>query len=143
MTDPHEGMASEWINELDVIFWEHYFKTPEEMGERFRNCPEALRRTLEIAERCDVRISREEVRIPMVSGDTGESSQVMLRRICSEGLESLLDPGAQGADATSRLRHELSVIEQLGWEDYFLFLWDGRRLVCCGDDPVDFCQMVV
>jgi DNA polymerase-3 subunit alpha len=105
---------------------EFYLKSPEEMAESFSAWPEAVPTTLEVAERCAVEMTLGELLLPRYPTEDGSEPTEMLRRIASEGLRRRYgDPPP--AAAQERLQYELSVILEMGFESYFLIVWDFVR----------------
>jgi DNA polymerase-3 subunit alpha len=101
---------------------EFYLKSAEEMAARFREVPEALRTTLEIAERCDVEIEMGQLRLPHFPVPEGETAESYLRRLCEEGLRRLY--GGITPELRERLDYELDVIGRMGYAPYFLIVQD-------------------
>src|SRR5215211_2212856 len=105
---------------------EFYLKDSAEMAEAFSAWPEALASTTEIAERCDVEIELGKLLIPRFPTPEGESERVYLRRLAEDGLRRRYgDPPP--AAAVERLESELEVIGRMGFEAYFLIVWDFVR----------------
>jgi DNA polymerase-3 subunit alpha len=105
---------------------EYYLKSPEEMAESFAQWPEAVPTTLEIAERCNVEMELGRLLLPRFPTPDGEEQAAMLRRLASEGLRRRYgDPPP--AEATERLEFELGVIGEMGFDSYFLIVWDFVR----------------
>ena len=105
---------------------EYFLKSSEEMTEAFAAWPEALPSTLEIAERCDVEMTLGELQLPTFPTEDGSEPADMLRRLALEGLvERYGDP--LPAEASKRLTYELDVILEMGFESYFLIVWDFVR----------------
>ncbi len=101
---------------------EFYLKSPEEMAARFAELPEALRATLDIAERCDVRIETGRTKLPHFPVPPGETADSYLRRLCEGGLRRLY--GQITPALAERLDYELGVIGQMGYAPYFLIVQD-------------------
>ncbi|HEU4737777.1 MAG TPA: DNA polymerase III subunit alpha [Solirubrobacterales bacterium] len=102
---------------------EFYIKSSEEMAESFAEWPEAVPTTLEIAERCSIDIELGKLLLPRYPTENGEEPGAMLRRIAMDGLRARYgDPPP--AEAVERLEFELGVIEEMGFESYFLIVWD-------------------
>ncbi|TMK57045.1 MAG: DNA polymerase III subunit alpha [Actinobacteria bacterium] len=102
---------------------EFYIKDNAEMAESFAEWPEAVPTTLEIAERCEIDIELGKLLLPRYPTPDGEEPGAMLRRIAMDGLRARYgDPPP--ADAVERLEFELGVIEEMGFESYFLIVWD-------------------
>ncbi|HEY3434117.1 MAG TPA: DNA polymerase III subunit alpha, partial [Solirubrobacterales bacterium] len=102
---------------------EFYIKSSEEMADSFAEWPDAVPTTLEIAERCDIDIELGKLLLPRYPTENGEEPGAMLRRIAMDGLRARYgDPPP--AEAVERLEFELGVIEEMGFESYFLIVWD-------------------
>jgi DNA polymerase-3 subunit alpha len=102
-----------------------YFKSPAEMATDFAQYPEALRRTLEVAERCAVEIELGTLRLPMFPVPDGRDAFDYLVELCERGLEKRY--GGSTPDLQERLRFELKTIKEMGFVDYFLIVWDFIR----------------
>ena len=101
---------------------EFYLRSNEEMAQAFAEWPEALASTLEIAERCDVEIELGKQLIPRFLPE-GEDERAYLRDRVMEGLrERYGDPPP--AEAVERMEMELGVIDRMGFNAYFLIVWD-------------------
>ena len=102
---------------------EFYLKTEEEMLLAFRDHPEAVRNTLEVAERCDVDIELGRMLIPHFEVPEGHTEASYLREQCEQGLVKRYGDRVP-AEARERLEAELAVIEKMGFPPYFLVVWD-------------------
>ncbi len=104
---------------------ELYFKSPQEMIELFRDFPEAITNTLEIAERCNLEIEFNKPKYPNYTPPPGMTQNEYLRQICHDGLgrrygeRALEDPVI-----AERLERELGLLEKQGFVNYFLIVWD-------------------
>jgi DNA polymerase-3 subunit alpha len=102
-----------------------YFKSPEEMTQDFLDHPEAVRRTLELAERCSVAIELGVIRLPHFPTPDGRDAFDYLVELCERGLEKRY--GTVTPELQERLRFELKTIREMGFADYFLIVWDFIR----------------
>jgi DNA polymerase-3 subunit alpha len=101
---------------------EFYLRSSEEMAQSFAEWPEALATTLEIVERCDVTIELGRQLIPRYLPE-GEDERAYLRACVDEGLRARYgDPVP--AVAVERAEMELEVIDRMGFNAYFLIVWD-------------------
>ena len=78
------------------------------MAALFRDVPEALATTLEIAEKCDLKIELGKSKFPEYAAPEGETREGYLRRLCFEGLERRFKERAQEPALRERLDFELS-----------------------------------
>ena len=101
---------------------EFYLKSGDEMAEALPDDPDALDNTLEIAEKCNVEIQFGVRRLPHFTAPDGMANDVYLRKLCAEGMQRKM-PNA-GKEAHDRLEYELSVVERMGFVDYYLIVWD-------------------
>jgi DNA polymerase-3 subunit alpha len=105
---------------------EFFLKSPDEMAASFARWPEAVPTTLEIASRCDVEMELGQLLLPRFPTAEGEDPAAMLRRLATEGMRRRYgDPPP--AAAKERLEFELGVIEEMGFDSYFLMVWDFVR----------------
>ncbi len=102
---------------------EFYLKSPEEMAEAFAKWPGAVENTVEVAERCEIELELGKLLLPRFPTPDDEEPASMLRRLAEEGLRRRYgDPVP--AEALERLEFELGVIGEMGFESYFLIVWD-------------------
>ncbi len=107
----------------------YYMRSPQEMAELFRDLPDAISNTLRIAESCDVTISFAPPyhlpRFPIPAELS--SSEAYLRSLCEEGLQRHYGARANAPEIRERLEYELGIIHRMGFDDYFLIVWDLIR----------------
>jgi DNA polymerase-3 subunit alpha len=110
-------------NRLRFETEEFYLKGYEELEPRFREFPNAIENTLRIAERCkiDLRLG-EQFLLPKFPLPEGVDEKEYLRHLCLEGIKKRY--GAPNEVLMQRLDYELSVINSMGFADYFLIVWD-------------------
>jgi len=101
-----------------------YVKSEEEMRALFRMCPDAIDRTQEIAQRCNLEFEFGVTRLPQYPVPEGETALGMLTRLCHEGIRRLYPDAKEGDEPWARLKYELDVISGMGYVDYFLIVWD-------------------
>ncbi len=102
---------------------EFFLKSNAEMAEAFAQWPEALPATLEIAERCNVELELGKQLIPRYPTPDGESETAYLRALVEDGLRRRYDDPPP-AEAVERMEMELAVIDRMGFNAYFLIVWD-------------------
>jgi DNA polymerase III alpha subunit/intein/homing endonuclease len=115
-----------------------HFTRPEEMYEKFKGYEEALRNTVEIAEKCNVEIETADTRgylfpkyrIPGLNREATEEEKAQyFEKLAWEGLEKRLSEKKnltkqQIEEYRGRLRYEINVIKQMGFPEYFLIVQD-------------------
>ncbi|MGB0332845.1 MAG: DNA polymerase III subunit alpha, partial [Planctomycetota bacterium] len=104
--------------ETDTLF----FKSREEMAHMFRDLPESVKATNDVADQVDVKLTFGEYHVPEFESDTGESADVLFDRLLEERLVELY--GTDSQQARDRLEREKSIIRELGFVSYFLIVWD-------------------
>ncbi|WP_405732922.1 DNA polymerase III subunit alpha, partial [Anaerovibrio slackiae] len=99
-----------------------YLKTPEEMQGLFSEYPEALANTVKIAERCHVEFDFEHRHLPNFPLPDGMTDEAYLRQLCEKYLPERYENITQ--EVQERLDYELGVIHSMGFDSYFLIVWD-------------------
>jgi len=102
---------------------EFYLRSSEEMAASFSAQPEALASTIEIADRCDVELELGRQLIPSYPTPDGSAEVEYLRRRVEEGLAARYGDPVPAA-ALERAHYELDVIDRMGFNAYFLIVWD-------------------
>ncbi|MGA2014342.1 MAG: DNA polymerase III subunit alpha, partial [Solirubrobacteraceae bacterium] len=102
---------------------EFYLRSSEEMADAFSEWPEAIASTLEIAERCDVELELGGQLIPSYPTPGGEGEDAFLRELVHQGLRARYGDPIPAA-ARERAEYELGVIDRMGFNAYFLIVWD-------------------
>jgi error-prone DNA polymerase len=102
---------------------ERYLKSPRQMRELFRDFPEAIQGGLEAAERCTFLPSELRYRYPSEWIPTGLSAQTYLEFLCEAGKKKRYPRGVSEA-VEKQLRHELKLISELNFADYFITVYD-------------------
>jgi DNA polymerase-3 subunit alpha len=105
---------------------EFFFKSPDEMALDFPGLEHALARTLEVAERCNVEIELGRILLPRFplpdTGPDGRDAFDYLVELCEKGLSRRY--GKPTPELQDRLRFELKTVQEMGFADYFLIVWD-------------------
>ncbi len=102
---------------------EFYLRDSAEMTAAFAQWPEAIASTLEIAERCSVELELGKQLIPRYETPDGASEREYLRERVRDGLALRYGDPAP-AQAVERMETELEVIDRMGFNAYFLIVWD-------------------
>jgi DNA polymerase III subunit alpha len=102
----------------------YYLRTPQEMASLFANVPDALSNTLLIAERCNIDLSFKGYHLPHFEVPEGYDAESYLRSLCETGLQRRYGSKANDPVVRQRLNYELGIIHQMGFDAYFLIVWD-------------------
>ncbi len=141
------GKTMDDPNRMRFANEEFYVKTPEEMSELFKELPEAVSNSVEIAERCNLEldVSGKTYHFPALALGDGLTPAKALEKQSFEGLEQRiieirkLRPDFSAEDHAAykaRLEQELKIINQMGFPDYFLIVADFINWAKDHDIPV-------
>ncbi|SDB26231.1 DNA polymerase-3 subunit alpha [Pseudobutyrivibrio sp. YE44] len=113
---------------------EFYVKTEQEMLELFPYAKEAVYRTQEIADRCNVEIEYHIAGLPPFAVPEGYNAWTYLNKLCFDGLKERYGDDAHLYE--ERLTYELNTIKEMGYIEYFLIVWDFINYARTHDIPV-------
>ena len=99
-----------------------YLKSPEEMEALFPYAKEALQRTKVISDRCNVEIVFGEYKLPHYDVPEGYDAWTYLQALCAEGMKKRYPVVTK--ELQDRLDYELGIIHTMGFDDYYLIVWD-------------------
>jgi len=102
-----------------------YFKSTNEMHDLFKDFPEAITSTLEVAEKCNLKLNLNTNHMPQfpIPADSGAGTlEDYFDKLTRDGFgQRYTDPSE---DLRQRLEHELCVIKKMGYAGYFLIVQD-------------------
>ncbi|MBR6015402.1 MAG: DNA polymerase III subunit alpha, partial [Firmicutes bacterium] len=106
-----------------------YLKSEKEMRTIFARFPEALDNTQKIAEQCNVEIEFGNYHLPEFIAPDGKTNLDYFHELCEQGISERYgikrsDSDERATSLYARLDHEMAVIEQMGYVEYFLIVWD-------------------
>ena len=101
---------------------EFYVKSPEEMAALFPDYPEAMENTAKIAGRCNVEFTFGKHILPRFPLPEGLTDEAYLRGLCEAKIVNRYNPVTP--ETVERMEYELGVIHQMGFDSYFLIVWD-------------------
>ena len=112
-----------------------FVKSADEMGRLFTNSPDLLQRTMEIAERCELKLHPVDDPFPVFDVPEGHTIDSYFEKVCREGYKKRLDTAVRSLEARglrraaiheydARLEYEIGIIEQMKYSGYFLIVWD-------------------
>ncbi len=113
------------LTENDIVDEEFYLKSPEELWTVWKSIPEAVWNTDYIAQNCNVNMEFNKYKFPYFKLNPEETAFSYLWKISFKGLAERYQPITE--KAVKRLQYELEVIDELGFSDYFLIVWDIIR----------------
>ncbi|HOE62295.1 MAG TPA: DNA polymerase III subunit alpha [Candidatus Sumerlaeota bacterium] len=121
------GTAKTLAEEQRMRFYstEFYVKTPEEMKAVFGDIPEALQNTMAIAERCNSEIRFNQKHLPLFTPPEGLTLEQYLRQLVEKGMKKRYPE--QTEEIRARMEYELTMINKMGFNSYFLIFWDLVR----------------
>jgi DNA-directed DNA polymerase III PolC len=107
----------------------YHLRTRKEMEEVLSHYPESLDETVHLAERCSAEITYGHELLPRFNiPDDFKDSKTYLEHLCEEGRQKLYPEGSEfEQESKQRLEMELAVINNMGFNDYFLIVWDLFR----------------
>ncbi len=109
-------------NRLKFQTDEFYFKTPDEMFKLFSDYPDAIKNTIEIADRCNVTIEMDKFHLPRFPIPDGKTPENYLRQLAENGLKERYPVITE--EVKKRFEMELEVIGSVGFSTYFLIVKD-------------------
>ena len=145
---------------------EFYIKSPEEVAENFKNLPELLDNTVEIANKCNVEFEFGHTVLPNFDTPYNEEHAIYLKKLAYQGLinryfndkKSLFEfrniegksavmsdeeltkvqefAKKENSELYERMEYELGVVNKMGYTDYYLIVWDFIKYAKDSDIPV-------
>lgn len=116
---------------------ERHLRQLDEIAHVYRHCRDAVRRTIEVAQRCRFRLDQLRYEYPEELAPPGMSAIEHLKRLTWEGAKQRWPEGVPDK-VIQTLRHEIGLIQELRYEAYFLTVWDlvrfarSRGILCQG-----------
>jgi len=112
-----------------------FVKSGDEMAQIFPDSPDVLKRTMEIAERCHLKLSKVDNPFPEFAVPQEHSIDSYFEQVCQEGLNKRLETAVRQLELRgvrrstpdeyrARLAYEIGVIKQMKYSGYFLIVWD-------------------
>ena len=105
----------------------YFLRTPQEMTRLFAEVPESLSNTLLIAERCNVDLGFKGYHLPDFPVPEGHTVGSYLRHLCEVGAGKRYGDRAASQQVRERIDYELGVVHKMGFDAYFLIVWDLCR----------------
>jgi len=126
---------------------EFYIKSAEEMHRLFAHAPQVCTRTMQFAERCDLKLKAVANPFPEFDVPAGETVDSYFEQVCREGWRRRRESAIRHLEETGKLRkslaeyearlnREIDCIKQMKFPGYFLIVWDFIRYAREHDIPV-------
>jgi DNA polymerase-3 subunit alpha len=114
-------------NRMKMSDGSYYLKSRDEMAAVLGMFPSALDNTLLVAEMCNLNLKTNGYHLPVYPVPEGHTAETYLRSLCEAGLQRRYGARAAEPAVRERLEYELKVIHSMGFDDYFLIVWDLCR----------------
>jgi DNA polymerase-3 subunit alpha len=104
---------------------DYFLKSAQEMADLFHDIPAACENTARVAGNCGLEFADQSFHLPAFEVPEGHTARSYLAQLCEQGMRkrySLITPALQ-----ARLDHELKIIHDMGFDVYFLIVWDLVR----------------
>ncbi len=112
-----------------------YVRSTEEMAEIFAAVPDAVTNTALVAEKCNFDFEFGVTKLPFFTTPDGSDNITFFKKLCTDGLRARYGENPP-EEHVKRLEYEMSVIERMGYVDYFLIVWDFVDYAKNHDIPV-------
>ncbi|MEO8611944.1 MAG: DNA polymerase III subunit alpha [Chloroflexota bacterium] len=130
--DPHDtllciqtGALKTDADRLRMSDPSYHLTSQDEMWRYFGNvAPDALKNTLKVAEMCELNLDTKGYHLPVFPVPEGFDSGSYLHHLCEKGLRWRYGSRADDAEVHNRLDYELGIIHTMGFDTYFLIVWD-------------------
>jgi DNA polymerase-3 subunit alpha len=124
-----------------------YVKSAAEMERLFPHAPEVVSRTMQFAERCNLKLNKVDNPFPEFAVPPGHTIDSYFEHVCREGFKKRLDTSIRHlqdrgilrspiSDYEARLEREIGIIKQMKFSGYFLIVWDFIRYAKDHNIPV-------
>jgi error-prone DNA polymerase len=137
LTATRMGVTIDKLAEHRFANAQRHLRTLNELAAIYARVPEAIGRTLEIADRCQFSLDELRYEYPEELAGQGFTPMEYLTYLAWQGARNRYPSGIPGK-VRQLLDHELSLIEELRYEAYFLTVWDlvrfarSRGILCQG-----------
>ena len=111
------------VDRMEFQTEEFYVKSTDEMYDLFAIAPEACENTNKIAEQCDFKFEFGQTKLPYFEAPDGMTNEAYFEDLCRKGLERRY-PGEITQEMRDRLSYEIGVVNQMGYTNYYLIVYD-------------------
>jgi DNA-directed DNA polymerase III PolC len=109
----------------DVAAGDEYFLSPSDVLKAFRQYPLIITNTLQLLDGCNYEVDLYSDKNKKVFSSTPQDDRILLEKLAMDGLRYRF--GKKNREAEKRVRKELQIINDLGFNAYFLITWDVIR----------------
>jgi len=102
----------------------YYLRSPQEMAALFGEQPDSVSNTLLVADMCSVDLDPQGYHLPPFDVPAGYDAATYLRHLVDQGLPRRYGERASSSEVQERKQHELRIIHDMGFDTYFLIVWD-------------------
>jgi DNA polymerase III alpha subunit len=101
------------------------FRNPGQLREIYSNAPETLNNTLNLLKNCSLNFDSDKPKNKKIFSASRYDDKMLLEKLAWDGM--LYRYGKSNSEAAGRIKHELAIIDKLGFSAYFLITWDIIR----------------
>lgn len=137
LTATRLGLTVDQLQHNRLVNAQRHLRTKTVITQQWARCPEAIERTIEIAEHCTFSLDELRYEYPEELAPGGQRPMEYLRELARQGAKQRYPQGIP-ASVQQLIEHELSLIESLRYEAYFLTVWDlvrfarSQKILCQG-----------
>jgi DNA polymerase-3 subunit alpha len=121
----HKNTLISKLTEADVAAADEMMRTPDDLRKQFSDYPQLIINTEKILDDCSIDFDFKTVKNKQIFTDTRCSDKMLLEKLAYDGMKYRYS--AADKTAAERIRHELAIIDKLGFSSYFLMAWDIVR----------------
>jgi len=109
-------------NRISMMEHDFSMRSPQQMKKDFSDFPEAVKNTVKIAKKCNLKLELGKTKLPHFETPGGKTADEYLRKLCKKGIKKRFHRKTK--EIKERLDYELEVIEKMGFASYFLIVRD-------------------
>lgn len=121
----HKNTLISKLTADDVAAADEMMRTPDDLRKQFADYTQLIINTEKILDDCSIDFDFKTVKNKQVFTDSRYSDKMLLEKLAIDGMKYRY--GAADKTAAERIRHELAIIDKLGFSSYFLMAWDIVR----------------
>lgn len=121
----HKNTLISKLTEADVAAADEMMLSPDDLRKQFSDYPQLIINTEKILDDCSIDFDFKTVKNKQIFTDTRCSDKMLLEKLAYDGMKYRYS--AADKTAAERIRHELAIIDKLGFSSYFLMAWDIVR----------------